>query len=119
MLPLSLVEYCSCNPLLVSLVHVFAKPSLVHVFAKPSFVHVFTHCWIFNKLHLGSFQLAFSGLIVTEYSTTTMNPAACLLRLRQGNRAIEDYVADFCKLCYQVDFNDTALKDIFRFGLTK
>ncbi len=27
-----------------------------------------------------------------------MNPAAWLLRLQQGNRAIEDYVADFWEL---------------------
>uniref|UniRef100_A0A671NM60 Retrotransposon gag domain-containing protein n=1 Tax=Sinocyclocheilus anshuiensis TaxID=1608454 RepID=A0A671NM60_9TELE len=46
-----------------------------------------------------------------------MNPADRLVRLRQGNRSIEDYVEDFCGLCHQVDFNETFLKDIFRYGL--
>ncbi len=46
-----------------------------------------------------------------------MNPEVSLLCLRQGDRAIEDYVADFCELCFQVDFNDVALKGIFRNGL--
>ncbi|KAI2650206.1 Transposable element Tcb2 transposase [Labeo rohita] len=36
---------------------------------------------------------------------------------REGNRSIEDYVTDFCELCYQVDFNDTFLLDTFHFGL--
>ncbi len=48
-----------------------------------------------------------------------MDPAVSLILLRQGNRAIVDYVADFCELCDQVGFNDIALKDIFCFGLTK
>ncbi|KAL0153935.1 hypothetical protein M9458_050758, partial [Cirrhinus mrigala] len=46
-----------------------------------------------------------------------MDPASRLFRLRQGNRPIEDYVIDFCELCYLVPFNDVALKDIFRHGL--
>ncbi|KAL0152957.1 hypothetical protein M9458_051735 [Cirrhinus mrigala] len=48
-----------------------------------------------------------------------MNPADRLVHLRQGNRPIEDYVEDFCELCFKVDFNKTFLKDIFRFGLAK
>ncbi|KAL0154418.1 hypothetical protein M9458_050267 [Cirrhinus mrigala] len=44
----------------------------------------------------------------------TMDPASRLFCLRQGNRPIEDYVVDFCKLCHLVNFNDVALKDIFR-----
>lgn len=49
-----------------------------------------------------------------------MNPAVIrLLRLRQRNRAIEDCVEDFCGLCHLVDFNDVALKDIFRVGLNE
>ncbi len=64
-------------------------------------------------------MLAFSGLF-TEYMTTTMNPAVSrLLCLHQGGRAIEEYVADFCELSHCVDFNDFALKDIFRVGLNK
>ena len=67
-----------------------------------------------NKLHLGSSTLAFSGLLITEYTTSTMNPAVSrLLCLCQGDRPIEDYVQNFCGLCNQVDFNDVALKDIF------
>ncbi|KAL0149599.1 hypothetical protein M9458_055126, partial [Cirrhinus mrigala] len=50
---------------------------------------------------------------------STMNPGDHLVRLRQGNRPIEDYVEDFCALCYKVDFNETFLKDIFRYGLSK
>ncbi len=37
-----------------------------------------------------------------------MDPAISLILLRQGNRAIEDYVAEFCGLCDQVGFNDIA-----------
>ncbi|KAL0152492.1 hypothetical protein M9458_052215 [Cirrhinus mrigala] len=48
-----------------------------------------------------------------------MNPGDRLVRLRQGNRPIEDYVEDFCAMCYKVDFNETFLKDIFRYGLRK
>ncbi|KAL0173334.1 hypothetical protein M9458_033645, partial [Cirrhinus mrigala] len=47
-----------------------------------------------------------------------MDPASHLFCLRQGNRPIEDYVVDFCKLCHLVNFNDVALKDIFRAGLS-
>ncbi len=46
-----------------------------------------------------------------------MDPVSRLIRLRQGNRFIEDYVMEFCELCHVVDFNDVALKDILRFGL--
>ncbi|KAL0190342.1 hypothetical protein M9458_013040, partial [Cirrhinus mrigala] len=47
-----------------------------------------------------------------------MNQATSrLLCLRQGNRAIEEYVEDFCGLCHLVDFNDIALKELFRYGL--
>ncbi len=48
-----------------------------------------------------------------------MNPAVSLLRLRQGNQAIEEYIEKFCELCNQVDFNDVALKDLFRVGLNE
>ncbi len=62
-----------------------------------------------NKLQGETARLAFSGLI-TEYTTTTMNPAVFhLLCLCQGERAIEEYVSDFCELCHLVDFNDVAL----------
>jgi len=37
-----------------------------------------------------------------------MNPAVCPL---------EDYVQEFCELSHLVDFNDVALKGIFRNGL--
>ncbi len=50
-----------------------------------------------------------------------MNPRflSPLLCLRQDNRDIEEYVQDFCGLCYLVAFNDVALKDIFRVGLNE
>ncbi len=48
-----------------------------------------------------------------------MNLAVSLLRLRQGNGAIEDYVVEFLELSNQVDFNEVALKDIFRVGLNE
>ncbi|KAL0185409.1 hypothetical protein M9458_021106, partial [Cirrhinus mrigala] len=48
-----------------------------------------------------------------------MDPADRLVRLRRGNQSIENYTADFCDLCYQVDFKESFLKDIFRFGLNK
>ena len=48
-----------------------------------------------------------------------MNPAVALLNLRQGNLPIESYVAEFCELSHLVDFNDVALKDIFRVGLNE
>ncbi len=54
---------------------------------------LFGHFWDLNKAALGFFQLASSGLI-TEYSTVIMDPAVSLLHLRQGNRTIEDYVAE-------------------------
>ncbi|KAL0159558.1 hypothetical protein M9458_043283, partial [Cirrhinus mrigala] len=47
-----------------------------------------------------------------------MDPVSHLLRLHQGNRPIKDYVVDFCQFCHLVNFNDVALKDIFRAGLT-
>lgn len=43
--------------------------------------------------------------------------AVSLFSLRLGDQAIEDFVKDFCGLYEQVEFNDIALKDIFRFGL--
>ncbi|KAL0148130.1 hypothetical protein M9458_056532 [Cirrhinus mrigala] len=46
-----------------------------------------------------------------------MDPPSRLFRLRQGNRRVEDFVVEFCELCHLVDFNDVALKDIFRVGL--
>ncbi|ROL48243.1 hypothetical protein DPX16_5637 [Anabarilius grahami] len=46
-----------------------------------------------------------------------MNQAVALLHLRQCHRPIEDYVQDFCGLCYLVGFNDRALRDIFCAGL--
>ncbi|KAL0194568.1 hypothetical protein M9458_008140, partial [Cirrhinus mrigala] len=46
-----------------------------------------------------------------------MDPTSRLFRLRQGNRRVEDFVVEFCELCHLVDFNDVALKDIFRVGL--
>ncbi len=48
-----------------------------------------------------------------------MDSASRLVRLHQGNYSIEEYVADFCKLSYQVDFKESFLKDIFWFGLSK
>ncbi len=42
-----------------------------------------------------------------------------LLRLRQDNGAIEDYVVEFLELSNQVDFNEVALKEIFRVGLNE
>jgi hypothetical protein len=46
-----------------------------------------------------------------------MNPAVALLRLRQGDRSIDDDVVEFCEISCQVDLYDLALKDIFRHGL--
>lgn len=43
--------------------------------------------------------------------------ATSLFSLRKADRAIEDFVEDFCGLCIQVDFNDAALKDFFSFWL--
>ncbi|XDV24412.1 hypothetical protein PO909_028607 [Leuciscus waleckii] len=48
-----------------------------------------------------------------------MNPAVALLNLRQGNVPIETYLAEFCELSHQLDFNDVALKDIFRVNLNE
>ncbi|KAI2646613.1 hypothetical protein H4Q32_027638 [Labeo rohita] len=51
---------------------------------------------------------------ITEYTTANMNPAvSCLICLRQGDRAIEEYVEDFCNLCHLVKFSVAALKGIF------
>lgn len=44
----------------------------------------------------------------------TMKPAVSLLCLHQGNHLLEDYVKEVCELCCLVDFNDVALKGIFR-----
>lgn len=43
-----------------------------------------------------------------------MKPAVSLLCLHQGNHLLEDYVKEVCELCCLVDFNDVALKGIFR-----
>lgn len=48
-----------------------------------------------------------------------MNPAICLLRLQQGNRATEAYVEDFCRLSHRVDFKDVGLNYIFEVGLNE
>ncbi len=125
-LPLSLVEYCPCN--LCWCVLVFVNAKSVH--AMPSQVkssqikssQVFVYCLVtFGVKYSCTWvltTLASSGLI-TEYSTATMNPAVSrFLCLHQGDRAIEDYVEDFCGQCHLVAFNDVALKDIFRVGLS-
>ncbi|KAL0169638.1 hypothetical protein M9458_034234, partial [Cirrhinus mrigala] len=65
----------------------------------------------YRKLRLPKIQR------LSEDTDRTMDPASHLFCLRQGNQCIEDYVVDFCELCYLVDFNDVALKDIFRNGL--
>lgn len=44
-----------------------------------------------------------------------MDPASRLVRLHQRNHSIEEYVADFCELSYQVDFKESFFKDIFWF----
>ncbi|KAL0185364.1 hypothetical protein M9458_021061, partial [Cirrhinus mrigala] len=65
----------------------------------------------YRILRLPKIQRLFSTQI-------TMDPASRLVRLRQGNRPIEQYVVDFCQLCHLVNLNDVALKDIFRAGLS-
>ncbi|KAL0198836.1 hypothetical protein M9458_007376 [Cirrhinus mrigala] len=78
-----------------------------------------SRCWIIVCLIYVFYVFAASvGLIITEYTTANMNPAVSrLLTLRQGDRAIEEYVEDFCNLCHLVKFNDVALKGIFCNGL--
>ncbi|KAL0176676.1 hypothetical protein M9458_029006, partial [Cirrhinus mrigala] len=49
----------------------------------------------------------------------TMDPALRLVQLCQDNRSIEEYVIDFCEMCYLVNFKESFLKDIFYFGLCK
>ncbi len=68
---------------------------------------------------------------VTEYSATRgssgfsngpwsgMDPFNQLLDLRQGSQSIEEYVTQFCVLSDKVPFDEVALKDIFRFGLSE
>lgn len=46
-----------------------------------------------------------------------MDPVDQLLQLQQGGLSIGEYVHQFCELSYLVD--ETALKDIFRFGLNE
>ncbi|KAL0202432.1 hypothetical protein M9458_000450, partial [Cirrhinus mrigala] len=84
-----------------------------------------TTIWII-KLAIGSYTLPTSPhyriLRLPEIQRLfgiqiIMDPASRLFSLRQGNLSIEDYVVDFCELCHKVDFNDVALKDIFRNGL--
>ncbi len=49
-----------------------------------------------------------------------MNPAVShLLYRRQSNRAIEEYVEDFCGLCHLAGFNNVVLNDMFRVGLNE
>ncbi len=49
-----------------------------------------------------------------------MNPAVShLLYRRQSNRAIEEYVEDFCGLCHLTGFNNVVLNDMFRVGLNE
>ncbi len=68
---------------------------------------------------------------VTEYSAkpgssgfsnrlwSGMDAAYRLCGLRQGNLSIEEYVSQFCLLSNEVNFDEVALKDIFRFGLNE
>ncbi len=112
------------------------QPSLVHAKSSLFKLSLFMPCQVcFSPvksslcLYLDYFWIkAALGLITTRLQWTaryrildwTMNPALSrLLCLRQGDRAIEDYVEDFCGLCHLVAFNDVALKDIFRFGLNE
>ncbi len=46
-----------------------------------------------------------------------MDPAVCLYHLRQGNRAIEDYVQDFIELAYLTSWDKLCLM-IFLGGLS-
>ncbi|KAL0177032.1 hypothetical protein M9458_025926, partial [Cirrhinus mrigala] len=48
-----------------------------------------------------------------------IDPASRLVHLRQGDLPIEDYVGELCELHYQVDFNETFLKDTFRYVFSK
>ncbi len=48
-----------------------------------------------------------------------MDPFNQLLDLRQGSQSIEEYVTQFCVLSDKVPFDEVALKDIFRFGLSE
>ncbi len=42
-----------------------------------------------------------------------------LCDLRQGNLSIEEYVSQFCLLSNEVNFDEVALKDLFRLGLNE
>ncbi|KAL0185391.1 hypothetical protein M9458_021088, partial [Cirrhinus mrigala] len=77
------------------------------------------HIWIYYASQESRYRILRPPKIqwLLEHTTSTMDPASRLFRLRQGNQPIEDYVADFCELCHLVTFNDVALKDIFRHGL--
>ncbi len=73
------------------------------------------NCKFFGRTMHGFFTtLAFSGLLVTEYTIST-----AVSLLPQGNQAIEDYVTNFCGLCHLVNCNNVAVKDIFRVGLNE
>ncbi len=72
-----------------------------------------------NKLHLGSSLRSPSVDSHYRIHDPHHDPAVSLLRLQQGNQAIEEYIEKFCELCNQVDFNDVALKDLFRVGLNE
>ncbi|KAL0199357.1 hypothetical protein M9458_007897 [Cirrhinus mrigala] len=71
---------------------------------------------VLNKAHIWILHASHESTAFRD-TDQTMDPASRLFRVRQGNRSIEDYVVDFCGLCYLVAFNDVALKDIFRQGL--
>lgn len=48
-----------------------------------------------------------------------MHPVAEIMRLRQGNRPIEDYVTDFLELAYQTPLDEVCLMLFFRGGLSE
>ncbi len=95
-------QVCSCHAMPSQVKSSQVKSSQV----KSSLCLLFGHVLELNEAALGFSLFASSGL-VTEHSTATMNPAVSrLICLRQGDRAIEDYVEDFCGLCHLVAFND-------------
>lgn len=63
------------------------------------------------------FCIFFVNLLSVDYCyrklDLTMKPAVSIC-LHKENHLLDDYVKEVCELCCQVDFNDVALKGIFR-----
>lgn len=72
----------------------------------------------FNKYCIRILNLRVSKQYMTE-NLAAMNPAVRIIRLRQGNRSLEDHIQDFLEIADFSDLPDYTLIDFFCYGLNE